>query len=102
MVLPSYYREGVPKCLLEAAATGLAIVTTDMPGCREVVSEDRRNGLLVPPRDVTAVLECIIELDVNREYGLQLGSEARRHVERHFDERLVVSKTLAHYPGVAE
>lgn len=101
MVLPSYYREGVPKCLLEAAATGLAIVTTDMPGCRDVVSESGRNGLQVPPRDAAAVLECIVELDGDREYCAQLGREARRHAEMHFDERLVVSRTLALYPSVA-
>src|SRR3546814_3608794 len=49
-VLPSYYREGLPRTLLEALATGRPIITTDMPGCREPVREGL-NGFLVPPRN---------------------------------------------------
>ena len=49
-VLPSYYREGIPRCLLEAASCGRAIITTDTPGCREIV-KDGLNGILIPPRD---------------------------------------------------
>jgi glycosyltransferase involved in cell wall biosynthesis len=52
--LPSYYGEGVPKVLMEAAACGRAIVATDVPGCREIV-RDEENGLLVPPRDSNAL-----------------------------------------------
>ncbi|MGH8603489.1 MAG: glycosyltransferase family 4 protein, partial [Gammaproteobacteria bacterium] len=51
-VLPSYYREGVPRALIEAGAIGLPLVTTDMAGCKEVV-RDGWNGLIVPPRNVT-------------------------------------------------
>jgi glycosyltransferase involved in cell wall biosynthesis len=62
--LPTYYREGLPRVLVEASAAGLPIVTTDVPGCRDVVTHDR-NGLLVPPRDVTALAnECYFKLSM--------------------------------------
>jgi glycosyltransferase involved in cell wall biosynthesis len=60
VVLPSY-REGLPKVLLEAAACGKAIVTTDMPGCRDIV-RNRENGILVPPKDAQALASAIAEL----------------------------------------
>lgn len=61
VVLPSYYGEGLPKVLLEAAACGRAMVATDMPGCRDIV-RDRDNGILIPPRDSTALAISIEEL----------------------------------------
>ena len=57
-VLPSYYREGIPRVLLEAGAMELPIITTDMPGCREVVQHGD-NGLLVPPRDVNSLADAV-------------------------------------------
>jgi glycosyltransferase involved in cell wall biosynthesis len=66
-VLPSY-REGMPKSLLEAAACGLPLVATDVPGCREIVLHNV-NGLLVPPRDSQRLAEAIVEL---------LGDSGRR------------------------
>jgi glycosyltransferase involved in cell wall biosynthesis len=60
-VLPSYYGEGVPKSLLEAAAAGRPIVTTDMPGCRDLVPNGR-TGLLVPPRDSGALANALARL----------------------------------------
>ena len=53
-VLPSFYREGLPRTILEALATGRPVITTDMPGCREPI-EEGRNGFLVPPRDAAAL-----------------------------------------------
>jgi glycosyltransferase involved in cell wall biosynthesis len=60
-VLPSYYREGTPRSVLEAMATGRPIVTTDAPGCRETV-ENGVNGLLVPPRNAEALAEAMIQM----------------------------------------
>ncbi len=60
-VLPSYYREGVPRVLLEAAMVGTAIVTTDMPGCREAVGGGQF-GLLVPPRDAAKLETAILQM----------------------------------------
>ncbi|HWU70106.1 MAG TPA: glycosyltransferase family 4 protein, partial [Pseudoxanthomonas sp.] len=63
MALPSYYREGVPKSLIEGAASGLALVTTDLPGCREVVAEDGVDGLHVQPRSASSLAAALARLD---------------------------------------
>lgn len=101
MVLPSYYREGVPRCLLEAAASGLAIITTNMPGCRDVVSCPGHNGLVIPPRHAEALARSLAALDADRLLCLRLGRNARRHVARNFDERSVVAQTLALYTSLS-
>lgn len=97
MALPSYYREGVPKSLIEGAACGLAIITTDLPGCREVVTQDGVDGLWVKPCDGAALAERIIQLDDDRELLSQLGRKARQSALIHFDERLVIQRTLDVY-----
>lgn len=81
--LPSYYREGLPRALVEACAAGCAIVTTDMPGCREVVV-DGVNGHLVPPRDVVALADALRALLCDPEACRQMGIESRRRFEEHF------------------
>ena len=60
-ILPSYYREGVPRSILEALSTGRPIITTDTPGCRETVTHDK-NGLLVQPKNPVALAEAMIKL----------------------------------------
>jgi glycosyltransferase involved in cell wall biosynthesis len=97
MVLPSYYREGVPKCLIEGAAAGLAIITTDLPGCREVVTQDGVDGLRVEPRNAAMLAQRIIELDDDRELLARLGRHARQKALREFDERSVIQRTLDVY-----
>ena len=93
--LPSY-REGLPKALLEAASAGKPIVTTDAPGCREVV-EDGVNGFLVPARNSLAIAEKI-ELLINDESLRQRFGEAGRiKVIQEFSEEIVISKTLDLY-----
>lgn len=94
IVLPSYYREGVPRTLLEAAALGRPIITTDSIGCREVV-DDGINGYLVRPRDATDLADKImlmssLEANVRKEMGLK----SREKVEREFDERIVIKKYI--------
>jgi len=101
MALPSYYREGVPKSLIEGAACGLALITTDMPGCREVVTNDGFDGLHVEPRNARALAHCIVRLDDDRELLLQLGHRARQKALRDFDERLVIQRTLDVYKELA-
>lgn len=90
-VLPSYYREGVPRVLLEAGAMGLPIVTTNMPGCREVV-RDGINGRLVQPRDSTQLAKAIQELINSPETRIMMGRESVSWVKENFDLSLVVSK----------
>jgi glycosyltransferase involved in cell wall biosynthesis len=95
-VLPSYYREGIPRSLLEAAACGRAIVTTDMPGCREIVTHGY-NGLLVPPRDAIALADAIAALVMDPARRQRMGAAGRKRVEREFSEQYVVAETLALY-----
>lgn len=93
--LPSY-REGVPKALLEAAACGRPMVATDIPGCREVCRQGQ-TGLLVPVRDVPALVEALQRLLVDSDLRLRLGQAARELVEREFSAELIHAQTLAFY-----
>ncbi len=93
--LPSY-REGMPKALLEAAAAGRAIVTTDVPGCRDVVGHERE-GLLVPARDTAALAGAVARLLDDASLRVRLGSAARVRAELEFGEGRVAATTLALY-----
>ena len=95
VVLPSY-REGLPKSLIEAAACALPLVTTDVPGCREVVTHEV-NGLLVPVRDAKALADAIERLHLDPAWARELGLAARARALREFDEKIVINKTLAVY-----
>lgn len=94
--LPSYYREGVPRVLIEAAAAGRPIVTTDTPGCREIV-RDGENGFLVPARDSQALTNALRKLLFNPELRKHMGQKGRKLVEAEFSEEIVIQKTLAVY-----
>jgi glycosyltransferase involved in cell wall biosynthesis len=95
VVLPSY-REGVPKALLEAAASGRAMVTTDVPGCREIVRHER-TGLLVPPANAPALADAIERLIRDDELRTRLALAARALAESEFGEPGVVRATLDAY-----
>lgn len=97
--LPSY-REGVPKALLEAAATGRAIVATDVPGCREVVRQGE-NGLLVPPRDSAALAAALQALLRDPALRRRMGRAGRVRAEREFSTGRVIDETLAVYARLA-
>lgn len=94
-VLPSY-REGVPRSLLEAAACGVPIITTDVPGCREVVSHEV-NGLLIPARDAGALARAIRSLYERPAERARMGCAGRDAVLNNFDQRIVFEKTFAVY-----
>ena len=102
-VLPSY-REGLPRSLIEAGACGLALVATDVPGCRDVITNGQ-DGLLVPSRDSTALAAAISRLVTDSDLALKLGAAARQRVLRSFDENIVIKQTLSVYeelvPGFA-
>jgi len=93
--LPSY-REGLPKALLEAAACGLPIVTTDAPGCREIL-RDGENGFLVPARDAQAVAVALRRLIDNAALRAKMGRRAREIVLAEFSQERVIAETLAVY-----
>ncbi len=95
VVLPSY-REGMPKALLEAAACGRAIVTTDVPGCRDVVTPGL-NGLLIPPRDPVALAAAIGQLLDDRAALVRMGRAGRERAEAEFGDTRVAAETLAIY-----
>jgi glycosyltransferase involved in cell wall biosynthesis len=94
-VLPSY-REGLPKALLEAAACGKPIITTDVPGCREVVQHGR-NGYLVPAKDSKALATAMQKLLVNPELRNKMGQESRKMAAEKFSLEYVIRETLAVY-----
>jgi glycosyltransferase involved in cell wall biosynthesis len=96
VVLPTTYGEGVPRSLIEAAAAGLAIIATDVPGCREIV-EHQVNGLLVPAHEVERLVEAIRFLHQNPDERIRMGQAGREKVLRQFDQRLVFEATHAVY-----
>lgn len=93
--LPSY-REGLPKALIEAAAAGRPIVTTDVPGCREVVTHGE-NGLLVSPRDVPGLADALQDLIEDAALRTRMGACGRARAAREFAFDTVVRQTLALY-----
>lgn len=94
--LPSYYGEGIPKSLIEAAAAARPIVTTDAPGCREIV-RDGYNGLLVPPRSTTELATALERLIVDPALRDQMGRHGRALAERRFGQDTIIRQTLAVY-----
>jgi glycosyltransferase involved in cell wall biosynthesis len=93
-VLPSYYREGVPRSLLEAAAMGRPIITTDTPGCRDTVVPDE-SGFLCEPRSADSLASCMERmLDLSPEALAEMGRAGRGHVEQHFSEEIVLDAYL--------
>lgn len=94
VVLPSYYREGVPRSLLEAAAMGKPIVTTDAIGCRETVDEGI-NGYLCKPRNsisLTEKLELIVKM--SHQERIAMGLAGRKKIEVEFDEKIVIDRYI--------
>lgn len=93
--LPSY-REGLPRVLVEAGAIEVPMVTTDVPGCRDVVQHNL-NGLLVPPRDSRALAYAILELVGDDAKRKSMGDHALRYVKEHFDLAHVADAYAAIY-----
>lgn len=94
--LPSRGGEGLPRTLLEAAACGRALLTTDVPGCRSFV-RDRVDGLVVAPDDVTALEDALVSLWLDPDRVRSYGVSARDRVERGFTEKDVAAATTALY-----
>jgi glycosyltransferase involved in cell wall biosynthesis len=92
-VLPSAYGEGLPRTILEAMAMGRAIITTDWPGCRETV-RGGENGILVPPRNVEALVQAMLHLVDAPELVAQMGSRSRQIAVERYDVRLITEAML--------
>lgn len=95
IVLPSY-REGFPKVLIEAAACGRAVITTDVPGCRDAIKPNV-TGLLVPVRDATSLADAIERLLDDTELRQSMGAAGRKLAEREFGIEKVVQAHLKIY-----
>ena len=94
VVLPSYYPEGVPRALIEAAAMGKPVITTDTPGCRDVV-DPGETGYLCEPRSVESLVGAMLKMvGQSPEERLAMGSRARLKMEQQFDEQLVIDAYL--------
>jgi glycosyltransferase involved in cell wall biosynthesis len=98
-VLPSRGGEGLPKSLLEAAASGRPLIATDVPGCREIVIHDK-TGLLVPVDDPQALAAAILRLVRSSQQRIRFGVAARRLVDERFSADLVGKATVALYQGL--
>ena len=97
--LPTYYREGLPKTLLEAMASGLPLVATDVIGCRDAV-DDGVNGLLVAPRDPAALAAALRRLIIDKDLRERLGAAGRARAVAEFSTRIVNTQTLALYEAI--
>ncbi len=95
-VLPTHYGEGIPKSLLEAAACGRSIVTTDVPGCREVVTNGY-NGLLVETKDAEGLALALKSLIEQPELRAIMGKRSREIAIERFSIEKVVRETLSIY-----
>lgn len=93
-VLPSYYREGLPRTLLEALALGRPVITTDLPGCREAVREGR-NGFLVPPCDVPALARAMTRFLADPALAPAMGACSRAFAGERFDVDKVNRQLMA-------
>lgn len=87
-VLPSYYREGLPRTLLEAMSCGRAIITTDWPGCREPVA-DEVNGFMVPVKDAAALTDRMKRLAADRELRERMGAAAYETCKQRFEVSII-------------
>lgn len=94
--LPTVYREGVPKVLIEAASSEVPVVATDMPGCREIVRHGE-NGFLVPPRDGPALTDAVRRLLENAAVRRRMGRRGRELVKDEFSQERVVEATMRIY-----
>ena len=95
-VLPSY-REGLPKSLLEAASCGRPIITTNVPGCKEMVNG--KNGILVEVKNSKKLAQAIIKLSKEKELLTAMGQESRKMVVEKFSDEVVNRQMLLIYQG---
>ena len=92
-VLPSYYREGVPRSILEALSLGMPIITTLMPGCKETV-DSGKNGFLIAPEKLEPLLEAMTFFLENSNQIAVMGKESRKLAERKFDVHIINNQLL--------
>jgi glycosyltransferase involved in cell wall biosynthesis len=95
MVLPSY-REGLPKSLIEAAACGRVVITTDVPGCRDAITPNV-TGILIPVKSSVAIADAVLSLCKNDDKRIEMGRKSRELAEMCFDIEDVIDTHLNLY-----
>ncbi len=94
MVLPSYYKEGLPRVLMEASAMGKPIITVDSVGCRDAI-EDGVTGFLAKVKDVDSLANSMIKfIELPFDTKVEMGLNGRRKMEQEFDQKIVINKYL--------
>ena len=94
--LTATHREGFPRAAMEASASGLPVVATDIRGCRQVV-DDGTTGLLVPVRNPAALANAVARLAGDEALRSQMGAAGKQRAEREFDQQRVIDTTLSTY-----
>ncbi|WP_053977895.1 glycosyltransferase family 4 protein [Mangrovimonas xylaniphaga] len=87
-VLPTYYREGIPRSILEALSVGLPIITTESPGCKETVIKGK-NGILIPPRNLEQLVCAMEFFIIHKEKIKEMGINSRKYAEERFDVNII-------------
>ena len=95
-VLPTHYNEGLPRFLVEAAATGLPLIATDLEACRRVV-EDNENGFIIPKRKPEQLAEAVEKLACDVSLRKAMGTASRKKVLAEFAEEEVIEEWLDLY-----
>ena len=99
--LPSLYGEGLPKVLLEGAASGRSLIASDIPGCREIV-RNGENGFLVPAKNTDALVDAIKKLIENKSLRENMGKKGRELVETDFSSEKINNETIDLYKYIEE
>jgi len=94
--LPTRYKEGLPRLLLEAGASSRPVIATDIPGCRMVI-RNGENGLIIPPGDLTALIDSLKTLILDPALRNKMGTCGRKIVEQEFSVNSVITQTLTVY-----
>ncbi len=98
IVLPSY-REGFPKVIMEAASCGRPVITTNVPGCRDAILNNK-TGFLIPPKNSKDLSKTIFHLSKNKKLLRRMGRAARIHAKKNFDIKIIISKHLKIYENL--
>ena len=98
-VLPTYYREGIPRSILEALSVGLPIITTNTPGCKETV-KNNSNGFLIPPQNLEALVDAMEFFLINGDKIKEMGINSRKYAEERFDVNIINEDLLKYINAV--
>ena len=99
-ILPTYYREGTPRFLLESMSMGKPIITTNTPGCDHLISKEHQNGLLIKPKNIDSIVKALDEI---KEMDLkELGKNSSELYKKKFSENIVYSSILKLYEKIMD